>query len=341
MLPRVSRTFALTVPQLPEPLDHLVANAYLLCRIADSVEDDPHLEPTTRSALHGLLPDVIESPSAADEFAARAAAALSAGTPPEERDLVANTARVARTTRAIAEPDRRAIVRCLREMCFGMDHYRQRERRGLDDLADMAQYCHYVAGVVGEMLTELFCNHRNGMAPLRSQMHQYADSFGLGLQMTNILKDIWDDLGEQRCWLPRAEFEKAGYDLDRMAPDHDRETFNQVIDGLVAVAHGHLRNALAYTLCIPHREMGIRRFCLWSIGLALLTLKRIHATRTYDSGAAVKVSRAAVSSVMATTQVAGRVNQGARLLFELWSRGLPLRPVNPLGGASSLSLRHG
>ncbi len=341
MLPRVSRTFALTVPQLPEPLDHTVANAYLLCRIADSVEDDPCLESTTRTALHELLPQAIDDPQAAEEFARRAAASLSVTTPSEERDLAANTARVARTTRALPEADRRAIATCLREMCYGMNLYRQRERIGLDDLADMEQYCHYVAGVVGEMLTELFCNHGSGMERQRSRMHQYADSFGLGLQMTNILKDVWDDLAEQRCWLPRAEFEKVGYDLDRIAPDHDRETFNRVIDDLVAVAHGHLRNALAYTLCIPSREMGIRRFCLWSVGLALLTLKRIHATRSYQSGAAVKVSRAAVSSVMATTQVAGRVNQGARLLFELWSRGLPLRPVTPMGGASSLHLGHG
>ena len=37
----VSRSFALTIPMLPEPLEDYIANAYLLCRIADTVEDDP------------------------------------------------------------------------------------------------------------------------------------------------------------------------------------------------------------------------------------------------------------------------------------------------------------
>ena len=41
VLPGVSRTFALTIPRLPEPLRASVTNAYLLCRIADTIEDEP------------------------------------------------------------------------------------------------------------------------------------------------------------------------------------------------------------------------------------------------------------------------------------------------------------
>ena len=44
---------------------------------------------------------------------------------------------------------------------------------------------------------------------------------------------------------------------------------------LIGVAHAHLRNALDYTLLIPGNETGIRRFCLWAIGLAVLTLRKI------------------------------------------------------------------
>ena len=42
-LQAVSRTFALTIPQLPEALRDAVGNGYLLCRIADTIEDDPDL----------------------------------------------------------------------------------------------------------------------------------------------------------------------------------------------------------------------------------------------------------------------------------------------------------
>ena len=36
ILPHVSRTFALTIPQLPSALSIPVTSAYLLCRIADT-----------------------------------------------------------------------------------------------------------------------------------------------------------------------------------------------------------------------------------------------------------------------------------------------------------------
>jgi farnesyl-diphosphate farnesyltransferase len=41
MQKRVSRTFALTIPQLPSTLCKVVSNAYLLCRIVDTIEDEP------------------------------------------------------------------------------------------------------------------------------------------------------------------------------------------------------------------------------------------------------------------------------------------------------------
>src|SRR6266478_5892493 len=45
ILPHVSRTFALTIPQLPLGLRTAVTCAYLLCRIADTIEDEPALSP--------------------------------------------------------------------------------------------------------------------------------------------------------------------------------------------------------------------------------------------------------------------------------------------------------
>ena len=47
-LERVSRTFALTIPTLPEELRLVIGNAYLLCRIVDTVEDEPRLSPAQK-----------------------------------------------------------------------------------------------------------------------------------------------------------------------------------------------------------------------------------------------------------------------------------------------------
>src|SRR5579864_5810718 len=56
ILPDVSRTFALTIPQLPAALRTSVTNAYLLCRIADTIEDEPALSPhATRVLLNRFV----------------------------------------------------------------------------------------------------------------------------------------------------------------------------------------------------------------------------------------------------------------------------------------------
>jgi farnesyl-diphosphate farnesyltransferase len=50
LLPSVSRTFALTIRVLPRPLRDPVTIAYLLCRIADLLEDATAGDPETRIA---------------------------------------------------------------------------------------------------------------------------------------------------------------------------------------------------------------------------------------------------------------------------------------------------
>ena len=47
----VSRTFALTIPQLPAGLREAVSTAYLLCRSADTIEDEPTLRGHREAAL--------------------------------------------------------------------------------------------------------------------------------------------------------------------------------------------------------------------------------------------------------------------------------------------------
>jgi farnesyl-diphosphate farnesyltransferase len=51
LLQGVARTFALTIPRLPPALADVVANAYLLCRIADTIEDEAAIEPAEKRAL--------------------------------------------------------------------------------------------------------------------------------------------------------------------------------------------------------------------------------------------------------------------------------------------------
>ena len=81
----------------------------------------------------------------------------------------------------------------------------QRQRLQLDDVADLQAYCYAVAGIVGEMLTELFLlQDRDELRPAAPALRQDAASFGEALQLVNILKDAASDAVEGRCYLPDA-----------------------------------------------------------------------------------------------------------------------------------------
>jgi farnesyl-diphosphate farnesyltransferase len=325
ILPHVSRTFALTIPQLPPGLRSSVTSAYLLCRIADTIEDEPVLSAGDTREYLGRFAAVVAGREDAAPLAREVAARLSERTLPAERDLVQNMDRVIRMTHRLPGEQRAAIQRCIDLMCYGMHHFqRTASVRGLGRVSDLDRYCYYVAGVVGEMLTELFCSHSAGAAERRADLRELATSFAQGLQMTNILKDMWEDRSRGACWLPQDVFARHGIDLARLEPVPFDARFGAGLRELIGIAHAHLRNAIAFTLLIPREEAGIRRFCLWAVGLAVLTLRRIEEHPAFTSGAEVKVSHASVALTRLLTSLAVRHDRVLLRLFD-WAAGdLPL-----------------
>lgn len=325
ILPKVSRTFALTIPQLPAPLRDTVTNAYLLCRIADTVEDEPTLATDRKHEFQNLFLDAVEDPAKALEFSRELPPLLSSHMLDAEHQLVGSADKVIATTRALPERQRGALMRCLRIMCHGMSRFQEtKSARGLATLGDLKDYCYVVAGVVGEMLTELFCDHSDAIDSNRAQLMSQSVAFGRGLQMTNILKDIWEDRAADTCWLPREVFADSGFDLAELAPGRTDASYQHGLRTLIGVAHASLREALAYTQTIPRNEIGIRRFCLWSIGLAVLTLRKIAQHPTYTAGHEVKVSRRAVRATILFSNIAGRSNRVIGGVFDWLTRDLPL-----------------
>jgi farnesyl-diphosphate farnesyltransferase len=327
VLSGVSRTFALTIPQLPPPLRATVTNAYLLCRIADTVEDDPAVAPADKEVFHQRLIDILDGQDDSDGFARELGQRLSRESSPQEKELVQHTGRVVEITRQLDDAVQSILRRGVAVMCRGMPAFQRRPRHdGLANLAALDQYCYYVAGVVGQMLTELFCHYSSRIARSRNDLLELSASFGQGLQMTNILKDIWEDRARGACWLPRDVFAAHGYDLAELEPGRDHDSFAAGLNELLGVAHGHLRHALTYTLLIPARESGIRRFCLWSLVLAVLTLQGIRRNPGFGAGRQVKVSRQAVRNTVRLGSAVCRSDTLTRALFAWSARGLPLTP---------------
>ena len=203
ILPQVSRTFALTIPELPAALETVVANAYLLCRIADTIEDDPLLDSDSKLRYMGDFLAALDGSGDAQRFARTVAARLAPTTAQAERDLIAHTASVIAVTGSFPAAQRQIVERCVRIMGQGMPEFQHHKSPdGLAGLEELDRYCYFVAGVVGEMLTELFCEHSPRLAAVGGELRARAVSFGQGLQMTNILKDVWEDRNRKPAGCP-------------------------------------------------------------------------------------------------------------------------------------------
>jgi farnesyl-diphosphate farnesyltransferase len=340
ILPHVSRTFALTIPQLPPALSIPITSAYLLCRIADTIEDEPALAAPETLEFLRRFNDVVSGNGEPASLARDLEHRLSDRTLPTERDLVSNMDRVIRVTAAFGPAQQAAIRRCVDLMCYGMPRFQfNASLKGLERSSDLDDYCYYVAGVVGEMLTELFCDYSADIARRKPALTSLAASFAQGLQMTNILKDVWEDRGRGACWLPQDVFTRYGVDLAQVSSGSQDPRFSDGMYELVGIAHAHLRNALDYTLLIPGKEKGIRRFCLWAIGLAILTLRNIAHHPGFSAGAQVKVTRPAVSMTLFLTNIAIGNDWLLRRLFATAARGLPLARVAELRRPRPTSVR--
>lgn len=323
LLEGVSRTFALTIPQLPEKLYGAVANAYLLCRIVDTIEDEVSLTPEQKKYFCTEFIHIVKTGANSESFAVELAPLLSEQTIPAEHTLIHVLPRVIQITHKFDPDQIEALASCVETMAEGMPIFQALDLHGgLATLADMDRYCYYVAGCVGEMLAKLFCHYSAEIAQHQNELLKLSVSFGQGLQMTNILKDIWDDAGRGVCWLPQDIFTETGFDLKSLTPETNDENFRKGLEHLIGIAHEHLHNALKYTLLIPSNETGIRNFCLWALGMAVLTLKKIKQNLDFNHSDQVKITRNSVKATILATRLTGRSNTLLSLLFNLTSREL-------------------
>lgn len=323
LLDGVSRTFALTIPQLPMPLCTVVSNAYLLCRIVDTIEDEVALTLVQKRYFCDSFIDIVAKNEDPARFTNELKGVLSSQTLPAEHCLIRNVSRVISITRSFETTQRDALACCIKTMAKGMPEFQaQPLKQGLASMDEMSRYCYYVAGCVGEMLAKLFCHYSSEISQHRGNLLQLSVSFGQGLQMTNILKDIWDDYQRGVCWLPREVFNEAGYDLSNLAPGETDEHFREGLEHIISITHDHLQDAMSYTLLIPNHETGIRNFCLWALGMALLTLRKIRKNLDFVESSQVKISRSSVKATIFLTGITVRSDTLLKILFKLAGAGL-------------------
>lgn len=317
ILPRVSRTFALSIRLLPGSLNHAVLSAYLLCRIADTIEDDHAATVERKGELLELLLRALDDP-AAGESLERASRELVAGEAAHV-ELVHGTSRVLDVYRSLPEGSRARVRHWVREMVHGMEKFVRLYPNGIRirTLDEYKEYCYYVAGTVGHLLTDLWREHTAsiGVAEYRALWRQ-CRAFGEALQTVNIIKDIaWDATHENAIYVPEQSLREHGSSHQLLLdPAHAAQNHAAVAE-LIELAWRDLDAALDYFATIPRRALSVRAFCLLPLLFAYATLRELTRSRAMlRAGGTVKITRREVRALMAAGLLLVPSNSAVRWL---------------------------
>ncbi|RMF17092.1 MAG: FAD-dependent oxidoreductase [Candidatus Dadabacteria bacterium] len=319
-LQAVSRTFSQPIRMLDEPLQTGVACGYLLCRVADTIEDHPGLEPAQRNRLFPLFLAVLSREISPEVFAA--AFPLDDPNDPEV-DLATHLPRVLRVLDSIPGAQRDAVLYWVGEMARGMQIYTQRRTDDgglltLLTMQDLERYCYFVAGTVGHMLTELFIgSHPHLPESSRQRLTELAESFGMGLQLVNMIKDVADDLERGVVYVPRALCARARLTPAQLLDPALGARAQEALSPMFTLAWTMLDDAVEYTCLLPTEATDQRLFCLLPLLMAGATLS--HAQDHPDllkPGAAVKISRDVVHRIIADAQRLATDNDAIRAQWQ-------------------------
>jgi farnesyl-diphosphate farnesyltransferase len=283
LLTKTSRTFALAIPLLPEPTRSTACLAYLLFRVADTLEDATSWPKAARLEALREWEDFLPGVEPARAKAASLRWIASEVTHHEGyRELLEAMPDVLSELWRMPPEPRRIVtehaLRTVKGMQSVLEHGDDEGSVCVRTVEDLRAYCYVVAGIVGELLTALFLHDCPALEPVRSILVDNQSAFGEGLQLVNILKDYAQDAKEGRMYLP---------------PGVDRST-------ILDLARQDLACSRRYIGALERGgPPGFAAFTSLLAELAEATLHRIE-----EDGPGAKVSRAAVLQMFARYRLA-------------------------------------
>ena len=317
ILQLVSRTFALNIQVLRGKLHRSILLAYLYLRIADTVEDDPDMIATEKDRVLALFADVFKTGELETEKIRTFVAALPEswhGSEDPNKDLCVKSEVVVPLLKSLPKNYQKPVCDVVIEMCGGMAKFALRQEAALSagwftlaNVGELDEYCYYVAGIVGKLLTKLFSADTCFISAEReAELSKLDVSFGLALQVVNIVKDCVEDSGRRVCFIPEEICKRHGFahPSELFAAGADAQKCGAVLAELVEKAWHHLDDAIAYTKLIPNIKMRTRLFCLWPLFMAAENLSLIgNGVSVFTSDKKVKITRDTVKRIVKETSM--------------------------------------
>lgn len=319
MVRQVSRTFALSIEQLPGQLRDAVSVAYLMFRISDGVEDHPDMSPERKIALLEIWSRVLEGH---DPGTAMTHAVDDLGSDDPEVEVIKNTPLVLDWLRELPAPYQAPIIHHVHATTIGMARWQAHGPYTEDEL-ELDDYMHEVAGRVGYLVTDLFSLYSPEINEHKETLMPLSRECGLALQTVNVIRGIRKDYERGWVFIPRTFYERYGLSRETLLSPASLNNAMAVVGLLADKADRHLEHGLRFVTTFPRHEHSIRLALMWPFFFAVRTLAISRHNPDVLTNEA-KMTRREVHRIIAETKVFGWSN---RWLAQYYAR-LAAAPVN-------------
>ncbi len=290
-LKRVSRSFAFCIEQLQPPHKEWMGLAYILCRILDTIEDALWADPSQqKEAFHQFNHFISADPN--PQEVRQWLRTFPTTIPKGEALLLEKADLFFEDLHSLPLPLKKHFQNSILTMSQGMEHFCTHKQHNnelhFQSMAEVNQYCFFVAGVVGELLTNVFTFVEPDYE-VTPEVILNAFHFGLYLQKVNILKDQLGDESEGRHFI------------------HSREEIRKSLAT-------NVRGAFRYLTSLPLLQKNYRIFCGWSLFLGLASLPWID--RSWKVKKLVKISRLETAALLSKVKSVINDNEALENLFK-------------------------
>ena len=313
-----SRTFYISIRQLPEIIGEPICLAYLLLRISDFFEDNSYMQPGEKIYWLNQWDQALNGTPFAEDWKITLQPFIA-----DDSEAMAAYYAEELFTRFKQLPIDLAnsILVHVRNTTRGMARWVLRGPE-VNVEEDMDDYMFEVAGRVGYLVTEVFARHSKTIRQKIDFLMPLARETGLALQTVNILRGLRKDYERGWIYVPESFCQQVGLTREEMFDPSNQDKAMQIVDMLADKSEKHLDSAMMYVKAIPATQHKMRLAIIWPILFAARTVSISRHNFSVLSGEA-KIHRKEIKKIMRDTTLFGWSNKFLdRYYMELISQKL-------------------
>jgi farnesyl-diphosphate farnesyltransferase len=303
ILEGTSRSFYLSLKELPSGVRSQVGLLYLLARTSDTIADSEQGSTDDRLAALEQYNEYAQGRSDSSPDLSELASMQRIDS---ERKLLESMPATVACIGRFSDSDQLHIRHCLDVIVGGQVLDLQRfsgaaegKVVALSEDIELDDYAYRVAGSVGEFWTRMALDHLfDADSGVEADLFEKGVRFGKALQMINILRDIPVDLRMGRCYIPSSSLSSHDLAPTDLLDEGNMERFRPLFESYIDAAESHLDAAEDYIGMLPHSQFRLRGSCMLPVLIGQRTLKLLRESNVLDASSRIKITRSDIKGLV-------------------------------------------